>query len=120
MKTFFKKRVARAPHHKITLVITVASTFLIISGIWWAYVALSDISQPLIIRFTNVNGITGIGRIGDLMAVGVFGIMATLINGYLAWELDDRAPVFSRAMMMGTAFLALLLFIGFAAIINVN
>ncbi|MDO8516209.1 MAG: hypothetical protein Q7S28_03095 [bacterium] len=120
MRSFLYDRIRRAPHHKATLTLSVVSAMLVLGGMSWAYGVLYDSSRPLIIHFTNFDGITGYGKIEDLIAVGIFGLVAVLINSYLAWEFDDRAPVFARVLMTGTVFIALLLFIGFAAIINVN
>ena len=92
-----------------------------VAGGWiWAYAALHNVTGPLILHFNNFAGITQVGNIWDLFGVAILGIVIVKLNWLIAMELEERAPYLGKLMLAATLVISLLLFIGFAAIINVN
>ncbi len=85
-----------------------------------AYFALRDVSPPLIVHFNNALGINQIGGLKDLAAVAVFGLVALIFDFLLSLELDERDPFLGKLTAAVGLFLAILIFIGFSAIISVN
>jgi hypothetical protein len=97
-----------------------ASLLLVISGPALAYLSLKGIREPLILHFSTYTGINQIGGLTELFALGLTALIVVLINAVLAFSLEARQPVLGKVLAMVTVFLALLLFIGFMAIISVN
>jgi len=116
MKNFFHKLLA----HRIITAVFGASFVLVFGGWLWAVLALRHISQPLILHFNSYVGINQIGDIRDLTAVGFIGVLAVIMNFFIGLELDARDRLWGKMLAAATFFLAALIFIGFAAIINVN
>ena len=106
--------------HKIVSLVFLLSFILVIGGWLKAYIALREISQPLIVHFNNAVGINQIGNLGDLAAVGVFGLVALALNFFVSLELDERDPFLGKITAAAGLFLSILIFIGFSAIISVN
>ena len=93
---------------------------LVLSGWLWAFFALGTITTPLIILFDSTTGINQVGYVGDLVKVGVFGMMVILVNFFISIELEERMPFWGRLTSFMTVFLGILIFIYFAAIVSVN
>ncbi len=106
--------------HKIVSLVFLFSFLLVIGGWLKAYIALREISQPLIVHFNNAVGINQIGNLGDLAVVGIFGLVALVLDFFISLELDERDPFLGKVTAAAGLFLASLIFIGFAAIISVN
>jgi hypothetical protein len=98
----------------------ITSLVLVLTSLALAYFSLKGIHQPLILHFSTYTGINQIGRLGDLLTFGITAIVIVGINTMLAFALKDRALILSRLIALVTIFLAVLLFIGFMAIISVN
>ncbi len=105
---------------KLVAIFCVLSLAFVVGGWAWSYEALNGIHEPLIIHFNNLRGINQVGDVGDLGKLGVFGVIVVMINVMLALELDHRDRFWGKFLASLTLLLAALLFIGFAAIINVN
>ncbi len=112
MKRFLK--------YKILGDIFLASLILVAGGTVWAYASLRNVSGPLILHFNNLSGINQIGDAGELVWIGATGILMVLVNFIIATELEARDWFLGKLLAGGTLLLAILLFIGFAAIISVN
>lgn len=97
-----------------------ASVFLIVGGWLWAFFALRKDTQPLILHFSDAVGINQIGGLGDLSAVAVFALAAVTLDFVIALELEERGAFLGKLLAVGGLFLAILIFIGFTAIISVN
>ena len=97
-----------------------ASAALVLGGWFWAFFALKNIDQPLIIHFTNQLGITGIGGLGDIAQLGILGLVIVLVDGLLAFPLDARNIFLGKLLAAGTLLASALIFIAFWAIISVN
>ncbi len=96
-------------------------SFLFVIGGWlWAFFALRNISQPLIIHFNNFLGITQIGGLNDLTVVALFGAISLILDFLLALELEERDWFLGKLTAAFGLFFSILLFIGFVAIISVN
>lgn len=96
------------------------SLVFVIAAWFWAYVSLKDIPQPLIIHYSEYAGIDQIGSLWSLAAVAVFGLAVVVMNFLIAVELEERDALMGKLVAGLTLFFAILIFIGFAAIIGVN
>ncbi len=105
---------------KVIGFIFLASLLFVLGGTIWAYFALRGIVPPLIIHFNDLVGINQIGSVIDLLMVGGTGVIFVLINFLLALELEERDIFGGKILAAATLFFAILIFIGFAAIISVN
>lgn len=93
---------------------------LVLTGGIWAISALSG-RGPVIIHFNDLQGITASGGLGSIYFAAIIGVLAVILNGLLAFALEDRGLVFfGRLTAVLTLALAVLLFIAFTAIISVN
>ncbi len=106
--------------HKIVGLVFALGFILVIGGWIKAYIVLRNISQPLIVHFNNAVGINQIGNLGDLAAVGIFGLVALALDFFISIELDERYSFLGKITAASGLFLAILIFIGFSAIISVN
>ena len=84
------------------------------------FVSFRGASQPLIIHFDNIEGITRIGDIGDLLNIAGIGALIVLVNFAILYSLKSRDHFLANLFSVTTLFFVLLLFIGLAAIINAN
>lgn len=100
--------------------IFILSFLLILGGSLWAYFALRGTSQPLILHFNDLAGITRIGNAASFLGVGFIGLFGAVINFIIALELEARDKFLARLLAAATLFMGVLLFVGFAAIISVN
>ena len=105
---------------RATSILFLFSFILILGGTLWTYFSLKGASGPFILRFSDIAGITQIGGLKSLLAAGVVGAVAVVINFVVALELELRDRVLGKLVAAGTIFLAILIFLGFAAIIAVN
>ncbi len=107
-------------HHKGMSALFGLCLVLVAVGWIWAYAALHTAQNPLILHFNNFAGITQVGSVWDLLRVAILGIVMVKLNWLIAMELEEREEFLGKFILAATLTLALLLFIGFAAIINVN
>lgn len=113
LKTFIR--------HKEVGILSLTALLLSVGGFVWTYFALRGItSTPLILHFDDISGVTAIGGMGTIIFLGIFGIAVTVINLFIAIELDIRDRFMGKLTAALTLLFAVLLFIAFAAIINVN
>ena len=104
-------------------VLSLASLAFAAGGFFWALGALggSDASSgPLILHFNDMQGITSIGRFGDLLWMGALGIAIVIINFFIALDLEVRDNGLGKIIAVTTLVMAILLFLAFAAIIKIN
>ncbi len=106
--------------HKIVSLTFLLGFILIIGGWIRTYFMLRNVSQPLIVHFNNALGINQIGGLKDLAAAAVFGIVSLIFDFLLSLELDERDPFLGKLTAVAGLFLAILIFIGFSAIVSVN
>lgn len=108
-------------NYKFVSIVSAVSILLVIGGFLWAYFALRAIGMgPLILHFNDIDGITTVGGIGQIVSMGIFGIVVTIMDTVIALEFESRNAFFGKLVAMMTLLFAILLFIGFAAIISVN
>ncbi len=86
----------------------------------WSYFALKDARQPLILHFNNLVGITQIGGVNSLVGAGITSIVVIAVNFVVTMELIKRDRFLGWSVATSTIFLAVLIFMSFAAIIGVN
>ena len=98
-----------------------ASLAFAVAGWVWAYVALRGVTNaPLILHFDDLTGITAVGAFGNIMFVGFLGTAIVIMNFFIALEFEPRDRFLGKLAAAVTFIFAVLLFIAFAAIINVN
>ena len=96
-------------------------SMLFVAGGWlWVFLALRKNAQPLILHFSDAVGINQIGGLKDLSAVAVFGLAAVILDFLIAFELEARDGFLGKLTAAVGLFFAILIFIGFSAIISVN
>jgi len=100
--------------------ISITSIVLAVTGFIWAMVALGRAQGPFIVHFNDLQRITAIGSVGVIVFMGIFGIVAILLNGFLALEFQGRNQFLGALTAALTLAFAILLFIAFAAILSVN
>jgi len=106
--------------YKLVSSLFAVSFLLALGGTAWVYAALRGAGGPLILHFNDISGITQIGSFDELVWVGVTGILIVILNFFIALELEARDWFWGKLLASGTLLLAILLFIGLAAIISVN
>lgn len=112
------KRIINA---RVVSILSFASCTLIAGGWLWGQLVLGDITEtPLILHFNDLSGITSVGSFGIITFMSVLGIAIVVMNFFIALELEARDKILGKLAAVITFAFALLLFIAFAAIINVN
>lgn len=101
--------------------LSLAAVAFVLGGFLWAYFTLRSVSQsPLILHFDDLEGITSVGALSAVVFVGILGLAATVMNFVIALELEARDRFLGKITAAVTLAVAVLLFISFAAILNVN
>lgn len=112
------KKIAR---YRFVSLMSLASFALVLGGFFWAFGALRNVGdQPLILHFNDLNGITSVGGFGALVLMGILGTAMVVVDFFIALALEERDTVLGKIVASMTLVIAVLLFIGFAAILNVN
>lgn len=108
-------------HKNLIEILFGTAAVFVLGGLVWAFFALREIGGvPLILHFDDVNGITGGGGLGYLIFMGLLGLLIIGMNFALAREFTGRSRFMSGFLGVATLIFAVLLFIAFAVIINVN
>jgi len=112
------KKIRKYP---LVSILSLGSFALVAGAFVWSFMALESASSgPLILHFNDMEGITSIGSFGSILTMGVLGMIIVFINFFVALELEERDRVLGKIVAGMTLVLAVLLFLGFAAIIKVN
>jgi amino acid permease len=98
--------------------IFLASFIVVCGGALWAYFILSAAGGALTIHFNDIAGINQLGRVSDLLLVGGTAAIIVVVNFFLTLEIAARDKFFAWLFTAATLVFAILIFIGFAAIIN--
>ncbi len=107
-------------HRTVVLLSAIAMVF-ILGGCVWSLSALGGVTgNPLILHWNETDGIKRVGGVGMVAFMGGFGALAALMNFFIAIEFDARGRFLGKWLAAMTLAFAVLLFIAFAAIINVN
>jgi hypothetical protein len=118
---FFEKIYRLYTRKRFVAYCSTASLAIVLGAFGWAVIALRNTgSQLLILHFTGSDGITSIGTLSSIVLFGIFSIAAAAMNFAAAIELDSRDRFLGKFVAAATLGLAILLFIGTAAIINAN
>jgi len=101
---------------------SLAALLFVAGGALWSRLALhaTAMSSPMIVHFNDLEGITAVGTPTNFIFIAAFGIAVVLMDFVIALELEERSRFWGKGAAAVTLVLAILLFIGFAAIINVN
>ena len=107
--------------YRLVSLLSLASFLFVAGGFFWALGALrTAVSGPIILHFNDMHGITHIGNFGDIILMGILGIAIVILDFFVALDLESRDNVLGKIMAVITLVIAILLFLSFAAIINVN
>ncbi len=116
----FRDILGKIDRHRPVAAASLVSLFLVAGGWAWSYFALRGTDQPLILHFNNLAGIDQVGGLGELIPVGLFGLILTALGSILALELEEKDWFLGKFTAAAVFGFAALIFIGFAAIISVN
>lgn len=97
----------------------IVSGLLVCGGFFWAFFALRHIETPLILHFSS-RGIDRIGGAGDLFVMAFFGLLVLAVNFFIAKEAEKRDWFWGKVVAGVTLLFALLLFLAFSVIIDIN
>lgn len=111
---------SRIIHDKFISGCFISAAAFVVGGAAWAYGALRSINQPLILHFSSYVGINQVGGLGELLGVATVAMVVVLLNFFLAANAREHDVFLSRFISAATFVFAVLIFIGFAAIISVN
>jgi hypothetical protein len=107
--------------YRLVSLLSLASLLLVLGGAIWSWSALAGSgSSPFILHFNDIDGITNVGGLGNLVMMGILAIFIVILNFFVALELEARDKVLGKIVASVTLAMAILLFIGFVAILNVN
>ena len=106
--------------HRLVSSSFILSFIFVVSGFFWAWFSLGRTSNPVIVHFDDLYGITTATGRSIIVFAGIFGLAMVLINASLAFEFEERNSLFGKLTAILTLVLAVLLFIAFAAILSVN
>ena len=115
----FVKKILR---HRAVGATSLAALLFVLGGAVWSRSVLRPVSRssPLIVHFNDLQGITAVGTPEILVFMAILGTVVVIVNFMIALELDERDRFLGKLMAAVTLVFAILLFIAFAAIINVN
>jgi hypothetical protein len=112
------KKIVKARAVSVTSLLALT---LVLGGWLWAHYALRGITNgPLILHFDDIQGITAVGDLSTITFMGALGTTVVLMNFFIALEFDGRDRFLGKMAAGVTFVFAVLLFIGFVAIIKVN
>lgn len=97
-----------------------AALVLVAGGTVWAYYALRDITQPLILHYNGQYGISQTGNIWNLTGFGITGLVVLTLNFGMSLVFEQADSFWGKIVAVASLILGILIFIGFAAIISVN
>jgi hypothetical protein len=107
--------------HKAVSAACLSAIFITLAGFLWVYFGLRMTgSGPFVIHWNDMNGITEVGGLWSVAAVGMLGIFITVIDFFIATELEEREPFLGKVVATASALFAVLLFIAFAAILGMS
>ena len=110
--------------HRLVVLLSSAAVLFVLGGFIWAYLTLRHVvltgGTLLILHFNSIDGITNIGGLNKIVFIGVFGLLVTVMNFFIALEFDTRDRFFGKFIASATLVFGILLFIAFTAIMNAN
>jgi hypothetical protein len=107
--------------YRLVSLLSLASLAFVLGGSIWAYASLLNSGvAPFILHFNDIDGITRVGGIENLVLMGILGVFMVVIDFFVALELEARDKVLGKIVASVTLVMAILLFLGFVAILNVN
>jgi hypothetical protein len=113
--------IAKIKKYRLVSLLSLTSLAFAAGGFFWVLGALSQATAgPFILHFNDMAGITSIGSFTDLLWMGILGMVIVVIDFFVALDLEARDKVLGKIVAGMTLIMAVLLFLSFAAIINVN
>jgi hypothetical protein len=106
--------------HRVVAILGAISLAFTGGGWLWAWLVLKDKTYSLSLHWNNLVHVNQTGDIADLTGFGAFALLVVLTDFAVAVELDQKDWFWGKFLAAGTLAFALLIFIGFAAIISVN
>ena len=107
-------------NHKFIFIFFMISFFLLILGFVFSYFKFKNYDEQIILNFSSPFGITNLGYFKDLILFFITFLIIFIINFFLSKILDDRDLLFGKFLALLNFFMALLIFIYFMVIININ
>ena len=116
-----KPLIKKITTYRLVSLLSLASLLFILGGAIWSYaVLLNSGSAPFILHFNDIDGITNVGTAWNLVFMGILGVLIVVMNFFMALELEARDKVLGKIVAAVTLAGAILLFMGFVAILSVN
>ena len=119
--------IGKIARHRSISIIFLLSFLLVVGGFFWAYGKLSGEAMvwnegagPFILHFNLFDGITATGDFSGIVSMGVLGAVIVILNFFIGMALEERDRTLSLAFAGATLAMAILLFLSFVAILNVN
>ena len=107
--------------HKAVGAACLGAVAIALGGFCWAYFRLRNMGGgPLVLHFNDMSGITEVGNLWGIISMGILGIAVTVVNFFIAMELEERDRFLGKVVAVASVFFAGLLFIAFAAILSMN
>lgn len=106
--------------YKAVSLLCFGAMVLVAGGVVWAFFSLRSAGGSLIVHYNDFQGINRVGGVGDIIEIGILGLVIIVLNFLLSLELERRDSVLGKIVAASSLFLSVLIFIGFAAIISVN
>ena len=72
------------------------------------------------LHFNDISGITDVGNLWGIVSMGILGVAVTVIDFFIAMELEERDRFLGKMVAVASVLFAVLLFIAFAAILSFN
>lgn len=108
-------------HYWVVSLLSLISLLFVLGGAIWDYASLLNSgSAPYILHFNDIDGITKVGGLENLVLMGILGVIIVLINFLIAIELESRDEILAKMVSVATLVVSILLFLSFIAILNVN
>ena len=108
-------------NHRAVSALSLLALVFVLGGFFNTYFSLRGMGAgPFILHFDDIQGITQVGSISLILAVGILGIIMIVLNFFIALELEERNRALGKIIAGMTLTLGVLLFIAFIVILNVN
>ena len=107
--------------YRLVSILSLISLAIVLGGAIWACGSLAASgTPPFILHFNDIDGITRVGTLRNLVWMGVLGVIMVIMNFFIAIALEERDKVLGKIVAAVTLAAVVLLFIGFVAILSVN
>jgi len=106
--------------YKAVSVAGLAAVALALGGFFWAYFGLRHAGGPIVLHFNDMDGVTETGTLWIIVLMGFSGVIITVVNFFIAIELEQRDRFLGKVVAVASVLFAVLLFLALTAILSVN